>query len=1059
MQNKFFGISCLKSLIVCLAPLVAGFSACSPEHSDDLSISEIEDNFKNPHGCTDIAVYWYWLNDNISADGVVKDLDAMRRVGITRAYIGFQGIDDIPQGKVPFESDEWWKILETALRHAGEAGIDIGIFNSPGWSQSGGPWVKPEQAMKYIESAEITVEGNGSEQIISLPEIDGAVDDVAVIAYPEVDAEFYAATKNFRKSPDKVFVGSISFEKPVIARTLEIKVSTPFRTTGTLEAMVEGNWQLIKKFPIERYNAELHVGFKPYAPVVVALPATEAKDFRITVAAGEGDMEVTLTEQPRLGQYAEKSMAKMFQEPLPLWGDYMWEKQPEAGADNLTVSSEDVKDLTDKLASDGKLHWNVPSGKWVISVLKSKLTGVCNTPAMPDARGLEIDKLSRRRAEEHFDAFIGEILRRIPPENRKSFKYVVSDSYEVGGQNWTEGLLESFQQRYGYSPLPFLPTLRGEVVDSRDVSDRFLWDLRRFVADRLADEYIAGLKDKANKNGLKLWLENYGHWGYTGEFLQYGGRADEVSGEFWSEGNLGDIENRGAASCAHIYGKDIVWSESCTSGVPAFCRYPAMMKQRVDQFFTEGINSTLLHLYIQQQDDRQPGLAAWFGNEFNRNNVWFDQLDIFLTYLKRCNYMLRQGKYVADVAYFIGEDAPKMTGVCDPELPYGYSFDFINGEILQNKAKVADGKLVLESGMEYSVLVLPNQTTMRPEMLAKIKEFVNDGLTVVGPRPTSSPSYQDYPQADKQLSADADLLWKSDSEPTKYGKGVVYPYGASLLRVLGKLGVSPDFSVDGKQAKPLFIHRTLGDSEVYFLSNQTDEVRFCKATFRVAGKDFVPQLWNPLTGEITFLPEFERNSNGTITVPLELQPTGSAFVVFRELGNNKPDVVRNISVITEIDTISGPWHLTFEADRRGPAGEIVMERLMPLNQSDNDSIKYYSGKTVYKSEFTLGDPVPEDLYIDLGDVMVMGRVKINGEYAGGVWTAPRRLGITHLVRPGKNSVEVETVNNWKNRMIYDDSLAPEQRLTWSNQNNFHFGDELQPSGLIGPVRLITLSQK
>lgn len=1057
MQKNRNFILIMKSLVAILLIFSAGLTACNKSEKSTVDITEIQQNFVNPEGKADIAVYWYWLNDNISEEGVVKDLEAMKRAGIGRAYIGFQGIDDIPKGKVPFQSEEWWKILRTTLSKAGELGIEIGIFNSPGWSQSGGPWVKPEQSMQFIEIEKIYLKGDGEEQTVTLPEIKDAISDVAVIAYPVNGDGLRSVGEKFNKKSGKPLVAEISFDAPAVARTLVATVATPFRTPAVVEAYIDGAWKLIKNFAVERYNPGNLVGFKPYAPVVIALPETEAKDFRVIVEEGEGDIEFMVTEKPLLEKYAEKSMAKMFQEPLPLWADYMWDAQPGVTSDSLAIKTDEIVNISDKV-KNGVLTWTVPDGTWEVCVMKSKSTGVLNTPAMPDAQGLEIDKLDKAAAVAHFDAFIGEILRRIPEQERSSFKYVISDSYEVGGQNWSDSLLVRFKRRYGYDALPYLPTLSGEVVESRDKSDRFLWDLRRFVADCLADEYMTGLREEANKNGLKLWLENYGHWGYTGEFLQYGSRADEVSGEFWSEGNLGDIENKGASSCAHIYGKNLVWSESCTSGVPSFCRYPAIMKQRVDRFFTEGINATLLHLYIQQPDDRQPGIAAWFGNEFNRNNVWFDQLDVFLTYLKRCNYMLRQGQYVADAAYFIGEDAPKMTGICDPEIPYGYSFDYINAEVLLKHAKVKKSRLVLDSGMEYSVLVLPKQSTMRPELLSKIKEFVRQGLTITGSKPLSSPSLENYPAADESVKAAGEELWKDETAPVKFGKGTVYPYGTPLETIFSNIGVKPDFSVSENQVKPLFIHRDLGNAQVYFIANQQDSVIRISTTYRV-GDNLQPQIWDAVTGEISALPEFVRNSDGTISIgEIEMQPLASAFIVFRK-DAGATDATRNIPTETVVAEISNPWNVTFEKERRGPSDKIVMEKLVPLNEHPDDSVRFYSGKTLYESTFNIGQDIPENLYIDLGKVMVIGKVKINGQFAGGVWTKPYRLNISKFVKPGENTIEVETVNNWKNRLIKDSSLPENRRLTWTNQQNYSPSDTLQCSGIIGPVKLITLSAK
>lgn len=416
-----------------------------------------------------------------------------------------------------------------------------------------------------------------------------------------------------------------------------------------------------------------------------------------------------------------------------------------------------------------------------------------NGPALEDGAGLEVDKWSPAHLAKHYDAFVGELCRRIPAADRKSWKVIVADSYEKGGQNFGDDFFEAFEARYGYDARPYLPVFSGLTVGDRDRSDRFLWDLRRMMADRLSYDHIGALRELAHRDGFTTWLENYGHWGFPGEFLQYGGQSDEVAGEYWSEGELGDIENRAASSCAHIYGKNKVSAESFTAAFSPYARHPYRMKQRGDRFFSEGINNTLLHVYISQAaDGPKPGMNAFFGNEFNRNNTWFGQLDLFITYLKRCNFMLQQGLNVADAAYFIGEDVPKMTGVCDPALPAGYQFDYINAEVLCRDATVRDGLLTLPHGTQYRVLVLPRQETMRPEVLERVMQLVREGAVVLGPAPTRSPSLAGYPEADGRVQAMAAGLWgpEKGKHVNRYGKGMVFD-GCSMEEVFEAIGLVP----------------------------------------------------------------------------------------------------------------------------------------------------------------------------------------------------------------------------------------------------------------------------
>lgn len=1034
-------------ILVCLGLLSCNKTETSANHP---SFASIEQGFRSIPDSVQTGVYWYWISDNISKEGVVRDLEAMKVAGINRAFIGNIGIDGIPYGDNKLLSSEWWEVLHAALKKATELNIEIGIFNSPGWSQSGGPWVKSSQAMRYLASSDMIVAGPGRMQL-TLPSVGKDEQDVCVIAYPASDKpvaeKSWAINKKSGQSSSSVLV----FDKEATVRTLIYRVNTPFKTTAKLWVKKGGKEELLRQFVIDRSNPALNVGFVPYAPVVISLPETSASQFRLEMSEeGEAAGNVTLTSSPMMERYPEKSLAKMFQTPLPMWDDYLWEKQPAVSDTSLMVSPDAIKNVTE-FSKNGVLDWEVPEGKWVIRRMAMLPTGVTNSPAAPEATGPEIDKMSKKHVAFHFDAFIGDILKRIPEADRKTFKVVVQDSYETGGQNWTDDMISVFKERYGYDPVPYLPVLEGTVVGNPDISDRFLWDLRRLIADRVSYDYVGGLRDVCHQHGLTTWLENYGHWGFPGEFLQYGGQSDEIAGEFWSEGSLGDIENRAASSCGHIYGKRRVWAESFTSGGPAFGRYPYQMKQRGDRFFTEGINSSLLHVYIHQPfEDREPGLDAWFGNEFNRKNTWFSQMDVFTGYLKRCNFMLQRGDYVADVAYFIGEDAPKMTGICTPELPAGYSFDYINGEVLLQRASVEDGRIVLPSGMKYRLLVLPQLETMRPEILQKIKELLQAGACVIGPAPKYSPSLSDYPAADQKVQALASELWGDQTESVRtIGKGRLFMPATSLQPVLEALNVKPDMRVNSG-TPVLFIHRATDEGDIYFISNQSENPVDINPSFRVAGK--LPELWNPLTAEIRLLPEFTC-ADGVTTVPVRLEGFESSFIIFRKKGTPSKTTARNYPVKEVLATVSSPWQVDFEKGKRGPEEAVTFPALQDWTENTDPSIRYFSGKAIYTNRITLDELPQKALYLDLGKVMVMAKVKINGQYVGGVWTTPYRLPVGDFLRKGENLIEVEVVNNWRNRLIGDASLPEKERGTWTNVNPWNADSPLQSSGLIGPVEI------
>lgn len=1053
-----------------LTAAMAITSACT-------STEELARDFAKPPETVQTGIYWYWISGNISEEGVVRDLHAMKRAGINRAFIGNIGQDGLyTERNVLMMSDEWWKILHTALKTASELDIEIGIFNSPGWSQSGGPWVKPDEAMRYLASAQIEVEGpRHIETTIAAPAAD--FEDVRTIAYPApeeyasrpdaaIKTDFGAGNAAAIADGDPATgitlpagrVNTITFDcgKPYTARSLTLKLlPSPAAYGARLEAEIDGTYTTVATFTVDRSNPAINVGFDPYAPVTVSFAATTARRFRlVTDAAAQpgGVAEAELSAQPRIASYAEKTLAKMCQTPLPYWNHYMWPVQAEIDNKAYAIDPASVQDISASIDSEGNLKWDVPEGRWIIMRTGMAPTGVTNGPATPEATGLEIDKMSSRHVRTHFDAFIGEILRRIPAEDRKTFKVVVQDSYETGGQNFTDDFMQTFESVYGYSMLPYLPAYYGYVVGDQDRSDRFLWDLRRLIADQVAYQYVGGLRDVSHEHGLTTWLECYGHWGFPGEFLQYGGQSDEIAGEFWSVGSLGDIENRAASSCGHIYGKTLIWAESNTSGGPAYSRAPVDMKQRTDRFFAEGINASLLHLYIEQADTlRYPGINAPFGNEFDANNTWFSQMDLFTDYLKRCNYMLRQGLNVADVAYLIGEDAPKMTGEQSPALPAGYQFDYINAEVIMRDANVSHGRITLPHGTSYRVLVLPPVETMRPELLEKIGRMVSDGAILLGQPPRRSPSMQNYPAADAEVERMARSMWGGcfDTKGANdYGKGRIYN-GCSLEEIFAEIDLEPDFRVESG-APLLYNHRSMMGAEIYFVSNQSGAAVDATPEFRV-DPALAPERWSPVDGSITSLPQFEATATG-IRMPLHLEPLESCFIVFR--GKGSPKAGDNNPTPASAVEISEPWHVAFDGKLSSPA-PIEMASPADLAQNADPEIRYFSGTITYTTEFDLDDASAARVLLNLGRVESMAKVYVNDRYAGGAWCPPYKVDITQCVKKGRNTLRVEVVNKWVNRIVGDMQLPPEQRKISLLVNPYDASTPLPPSGLQQAVTVET----
>lgn len=1094
--------------------LIACFGLSLPGNAQ---AADLADAFRQPPADTRPGCYWYWINDNVSKEGITKDLEAMVRVGIGRAYIGHifgEGNRwETPVGKVPFMSDAWWNAVQWAVKEAGRLGIDIGFFNAPGWSQSGGPWVKPSQSMRFLDASETVLEGGRRiVQVLPMPEIktyplaggleqkaagpkftEKEFQDVKVIAFrqPEAEAQEIDMIKVKVSSPDlknlsALLDGDVKTALKIGPKTRQIDFAldggTPVQSvriepvdhlyTLTCVVSISDDGKSFREW-VRHVEQRGHQGPRNKNPILVPFRETKAPFLRIVLSASRdvSFSALSLSRRAVLGHYVRKQLGETDPSVRPAWNAYVWQDQA-APAPGSVLDSSSIVDLTDKMDAAGKLTWDAPPGRWVVMRTGMVPIGTMCAPASPQSRGLEVDKMSKAHVHSLFEGMVGEFIRRTPPEDRKAFKYVIADSYETGPQNWTDGMAETFVKRFGYSPVRFLPCFTGRIVDSPEVSSRFLWDWRRMVAESIATEYVGGLREISNRNGLKLWLENYGHWGFPSEFLLYGSMSDQISGEFWENGEpLNDVESRAASSCSRIYGRTDVYVEAFTSN-RSFEQSPASIKHWCDWVYANGINHHILHVYIHQPEERKPGIIAWFGTAFNRHNTWFELSKGFFDYTRRNTVLLKTGSPVIDVAYYIGENAPSMQGPRQPALPDGYDFDYINSDVLMHRAKVVGGRIAVPNGPSYAVLVLPDQNTMRPEVAAAIRRLVRDGATVVGPKPSRSPSLAGFPACDENLRNIANEIWGSmepHGRPVQaLGKGHVHA-GLPLEDVLAGLKLQPDVQVlsetpllcaaagagkIGIRAKGgiVFQHRSTPQREIYFLANTSDRPVDFTASLRVGGRQ--PELWNPNTGTIVTARAFSQRDGRTL-VPLRLDAAESIYVVFAgpiaadaagSAKTNAPE--RELAA-----TLEGPWTVHFEGP--GAPGTTHLSSLSDWSQHPEEAVRNFSGTAAYETTFT---HVPEArsprTVLALGKVADIARITINGRSAGIVWTTPWTLDITEYLQTGRNALRIEVANQWHNRLLADAALPPERQSAHISQPYRPSSRKPLPGGLLGPVRLL-----
>lgn len=621
---------------------------------------------------------------------------------------------------------------------------------------------------------------------------------------------------------------------------------------------------------------------------------------------------------------------------------------------DVSIRSSEVVMLTQKMDANGNLTWQVPEGDWTILRMGYVPTGVHNHPAPPEGDGLEVDKLSRDAFDRHWDALVGKVLSDIGPDGTKTLNNVLIDSYEVGDQNWTPKFREDFRRLRGYDPLPYLPVIAGRIIDGKERSERFLWDVRRTIADLFAENYYARAAELAHKHGMLFSTEPYGNGGF--DTITSGGQADIPMGEFWLGGGAAMETTKLAASVAHTYGRKVVGAESFTSDIRPgrWLEEPASMKALGDLAFCNGINRYIFHRYAMQPWlNLEPGMTMGpWGTHLERTQTWWTEAATWLKYVARCQYLLQAGRFQADVCYFYGEDSPNdmpNPATIRAELPAGYDYDGCDAKTLLSM-QVRNGHIVLRSGMSYRLLMLPPTPFMTPPVARKIKELVAAGATVYGPKPTQSPSLTNYPACDDAVKAIGNELWGNEKAVNRtFGKGRVV-YGMALNDVLGSiLKVEEDFDFQPRTPGNKFahIHRQIGDTDVYFVSNQRNRNTRVSCSFRISGR--VPELWHPETGKIEEAPTYEQSGGGTM-VPINFGPSESVFVVFR-----RPATGAHLNAFHDLSThpASQSPPITIDraryesADGRGADVTVLVQNILRNGETE-----------IPASNSLFGDPVP-----------------------------------------------------------------------------------------------------
>jgi len=1070
----------------------------------------LEEGFVEPPQSARPQTWWHWMNGNVSMAGITADLEAMAEIGLGGASLFDIGSDGckIPEGDVKFNSPEWFDAVKYAASEARRLGLELCLPNCSGWSSSGGPWNTPENSMKFLDFVEMLVAGPGviEKKLDSIPAPHGFSADIAVVAVPVPASESNTMERaGVRVLVDGPHTRMLTFPEPHASDGCFFRLDYGNLCQVDGEVVVEisdDGTNFIKVCTLDanvarRDDGDRTLRYAPFGRTFCARHWRFLARFWNMSSHDDAGAGVTLADLRLDGKVSISHLSdKMFRRRMTVTYD------PDVAKADQIVPKSAVRDITDCLGLDGVLRWNVPSGDWRIIRLGYAANGRRNSPASEHGAGLEVDKLSEKALDFHFEQYAAKLvhhLGNLAGHGESGLNGILVDSYEVGCQNWTQGLENEFAQRRGYDMAPYYPVLAGVVVGSVDESERFLYDFRRTVADLFVDNYSGALARKCHEYGLKLTIEPYGNC--PCDDLEYGENADIPQCEFWSRPAMyGDryVDSGNAslpAYIAHVWGKRFV-------GAEAFSSYPAVggrwrttpysLKAQGDRVFTKGVNRIIFHRFTHQpwtKPARLPGMTmgAW-GIHLDRTQTWWRLGRAWMDYLARCQWMLQEGTFVADVLFWHGEEAPSRGGhlvgfpedFSDHTIPAGYAKDVCSTRALK-QLRVADGRIVAPGGVRYRLLVLQDVDEASPETLAAVERLVDAGALVVAPRrPIRMPGLRDYPNGDARIDAVAKRIW---------AKGVVTGRASDGL---AKLALQRDFiclaAPEKIEHEVSWIHRTYADgADAYFVACPNEKSGLVSASFRIDGR--VPELWDAETGRIGLEPIEWRRVGGRTEVTFEMRPSGSVFVVFRTpttlraggCGRDRPADRRM--------AVDGPWRLSFPVNwYSGGTNEksVVLGTLVDWTKLEDNDMKYFSGTAIYRTTVDLHDCCVNDrVILDLGEVKNFAEVAVNGVSYPVLWRPPYRLDVTNACcgETVKLDVTVKVTNLWPNRLIGDDRLfdedcewgdpvhksfwragivripdwvknglpSPTGRHTFTTWRHWSRQDALLPSGLMGPV--------
>ncbi len=1082
----------------------------------------LEDNFANPPHSSRPRTWMHAMSGNMSEAGLTKDLESIQEAGIGGVLL-FNVSQGIPNGPVKYNSEQHHRLIQHAARECERLELSFGVHNCDGWSSSGGPWIEPEQSMKMVVWTETMVMGKEDLSVnLKQPTTrEGYYRDVAVLAYPSLKSE----TADFENKP-KITSSHRAFDLSVVADYRIDRESSIFKSTD------EDPW-IQYEYEHPHTIRSLHMVFNDRNGEAILQTSDDGKLFHTIkrdlykVRTGKGEWDIADHFEPVTARFFRLQLnQEMTIKEARLMSTYSIQDflsrsglartddarmlpvgNPE---ESMAIPQESIIDLSDQMNEEGMLETNLPPGPWTILRFGYTSTGAFNHPASDEGRGLECDKFSREAFKIHYDAFVRRVIQDAKQDAPHAMQYIEIDSYEMGGQNWTEGFREIFSEKKGYDIHQFLPLFAGKFVENAEVSDAVLWDLREVYSHLMTENYFGYFSELCHRDGVQTYIEPYGNGPFND--LDAGGKADMVMGEFWMNRPITQVAS--AVSAGHTYGKEVISAESFTSTPEInWMGHPGMAKLSGDRAWATGINEFMFHRFVHQANTNvKPGLTMnrW-GFHFDRTQTWWENAGpSWFMYIARGSYLLRQGVPVSDLLVFVGDGSPNSTfsrNDFNPGIPVGTNFDCVNRDVLINRIRIEHQHLVLPEGTHYKALVLKNCDKLSHETLKRIHQIAMAGVPVQGLADIEPSGFL----VSEELRADFEnMVDEMHNQPNCYS-------GFNWTRLFSDMQLKQDMTIKGSEDID-FIHRRIGSDDFYFLYNPDSVHRVFECTFRVGEK--IPELWNPMDGKITKAGRYTHKDDQCIAW-IHLDANESTFVGFRKFSKRVPSVselaenslegryelndknrlvlkatqngsygalLRSgehvnfmVNNLPEPILLSGPWEVEF-LEKHGYAKTHNFNELTDWRDHTEEGVNYYAGTAIYRKSFDLPDSQINDeieYFLDLGGVHIVAEVKLNGVALGVEWIEPYRLSITEALKAGENHLEVVLTNQWSNRLIGDErfpdqgrkiqlegnypkgkmpdwyvnneALPEGPRSSFCSGNFYTSGDELMPSGLVGPV--------